>query len=472
MSNFENGMSSFEWKMHSNGLHKSSSLPDYIKLPIINYNNQTKYLGNELDRRNRIKDETLLTKKKLLKYRGLPENHTDHFFKDSWYDFHKRREKERERKRMHNLIVGERVLDTESDNDIFRNLDKSVPNIIEDKIKLKQYLPIKKDLAKLMMKINDNMQRKIDENNNIINQSLSNLDQGYNELKKLIVEKMDRLEMKQKHDFNNLNKYFEIKERRQRNKSLDNLIENGQNIYTKNGFNNYSEKERRENLELAQRIKNIPNLLDNMINDLETMKEKRNKQKMKFLHNLNNNINKELKEESNYDISDRNEEDYDEYESKDEVNDLNYYNNYTNNKYTKENNRYDNTYSNPYPYYNNNYNPNYNIQRKSRTEEFDNNSYKSYLTMSKTSIQKLKKKLKPLSHQNEIIKKNKSKEDTSLISGDELLKIYEEKNRNKKIYLAKKENNQKTKSVKNNETKSVKTNTINSVINQTPGGLY
>ena len=239
MSNFENGMSAAEFNRSSNVLHKSGSMPlyrplnkypDYIKLPVIHYNNQTKYAGEEIDRRNRIKDETLLTKKKLLKYRGLPENHHDHYFKDSWNDFHKRRENERQKKRIQNSLLGEKILDTESDNDIFRN-HNSVPNKIEDKIKLKQYLPIKKNLAKLFMKINENMQKKIDENNYILNQSLNNLDKGYNELKNLIVEKMDRLEMKQKHDFNNLNKYLEIKERRQRNKSLDIMIENGQNIY-------------------------------------------------------------------------------------------------------------------------------------------------------------------------------------------------------------------------------------------------
>ena len=173
MSGFENGMSLSDWKK-SNGLHKSSSMPlykspspnlynsenNYLQLPLINYNNHTKMVSDELDRRNRIKDETLLTKKKLLKYRGLPENYPDNNFNDSWYDFQKRREKEKQRKRIHNLIRGEKVLDTESDNDIFRNMDNTLPSKIEDKIKLKQYIPIKKDLAKLMMRINYNMQKK------------------------------------------------------------------------------------------------------------------------------------------------------------------------------------------------------------------------------------------------------------------------------------------------------------------------
>ena len=150
-----------DYEIKSNGLYKSSSSPNYINLPLINHNNnKTKMVGEDLDRRNKIKDETLMTKKKFLKYRGLPEYYPEKDLNDSWDEFFKRREKEKQRKRMHNLLRGEHVLDTESDDDIFRNLNKSLPNKIEDKIKLKQYLHIKNQLAQLMMNVNDNLQKK------------------------------------------------------------------------------------------------------------------------------------------------------------------------------------------------------------------------------------------------------------------------------------------------------------------------
>ena len=481
MSNFENGMTSSDWKRGPNGLHKSSSLPlykyhntkynnylynstnnypDYIKLPLINYNNQTKMVGEDLDRRNKIKDETLLTKKKFLKYRGLPENYPENVFKDSWYDFHKRKEKERQRKRMHNLIRGEHVLDTESDDDIFRNMDNTLPNKIEDKIKLKQYIPIKKDLAKIMMRINYNMQKKVDDNNYLINKSLNNLERNYNDLKMMIIDKMDRLAQKQKNDFYNLNKFIEMKEKRNRNRSMDNIIENGQYAYNlnkgindyNNNYNNinydyYSEKERHQNLELAHRRSNIPNLLDNMVNEIEEMKNKRNRQKIDFLNNLNDNLNKELDNEPDYDIND----DYDEYESKDQVNDLNFYN--YDNLYKRENNRYNNIY--PSQYYNYTSENNYKIKRKSKTEKVETSSNKSFISMSKSSIQKLKKNLKPLSYQNKPQRK-KEREDTAFISGDELLRIYEEKNKNKKKSLPKIQTNTPKKEQENGKNKSEK----------------
>ena len=53
---------------------------------VVSREEASKYAEEEIDRRNRIKDETLLTKKKLLKYRGLPENHHDHYFKDLFFE--------------------------------------------------------------------------------------------------------------------------------------------------------------------------------------------------------------------------------------------------------------------------------------------------------------------------------------------------------------------------------------------------
>ena len=259
MSEIENGKSNSYWNIYSKGLNKSGSMPlnkyynnnlnyssnnypDNLKLPKIK--NKTKTVENELERRKRIKNEIL-------------------------YDFYKKREKEKEKQRKH--------------------------NVSEDKKNLKKYLPIKKDLAKIMGKLKYHVQKKISENNYKLNQSLNNLDRDFNNLRKMIVEKVDRLEIKQKYDFNNLNKYVEMQNRRIRNKSMDNLIENGQYFYYRNGFNNinnnfYSEKERQENLELQKRLNIIPNLLDNMINDLGQIQRKRKDEKLDFLNNLNYNL--------------------------------------------------------------------------------------------------------------------------------------------------------------------------------------
>jgi hypothetical protein len=56
--------------------------------------------------------------------------------------------------------------------------------------------------------------------------------------------------------------------------------------------------------------------------------------------------------------------------------------------------------------------------------------------MSKSSIQKLKKDLKPSAYQKFIHKRDYNKDDNTFISGEELLKIYQEKNENKKKNLS------------------------------------
>jgi hypothetical protein len=197
----------------------------------------------------------------------------------------------------------------------------------------------------------------------------------------------------------------------------------------------YYKKENNENLELAEKIRNLPNLLDNMVNDLEDMKIKRKNQKLLFLRDLSDSINKELNKDryhhNKYDISDKAEDDdYDEYQNEDEVNDLKYYN-YNKNLYNKGNHRYDNislnqlsdNYRNDFKY-------------KPKTHDYDRQSRNSYLSMSKSSIQKLKKDLKPSAYQKFIQKRDYNKDDNTFISGEELLKIYQEKNENKKKNLS------------------------------------
>ena len=53
-----------------------------------------------------------------------------------------------------------------------------MPNKIEDKLKLKRYLPAKKDLAKLMRKVNENVNEKVDKNNYLLSKNIKNLENG------------------------------------------------------------------------------------------------------------------------------------------------------------------------------------------------------------------------------------------------------------------------------------------------------
>ena len=151
-----------------------------------------------MDLRNQRKDETLLAKKKFFKHRGLQKSdYPANDYNESWNNFFKRREKEKLKLKRYN----NGNYNSESEDEIFRNFNHSKPLKLQDKLKLKEYLPIKKELTKLMMKINENMQKKVDNNSYLLNQNLNTLEQGYNELRMLVEEKMNRLELKQKQDF-------------------------------------------------------------------------------------------------------------------------------------------------------------------------------------------------------------------------------------------------------------------------------
>ena len=259
MSYIENG------KNDLNGLHKSSSLPSFkpsysnknnnlynssknypnynnapIELPKINNNqyNKDKIINDELDRSKKIKEAIQFQKNKFSKYRGLPE-----YTPSNIYNKHSR-----------------------------HNFSNPPHKTIEDKNKDNKYLHNQKDLSKLMLKINYDMHKKIDENSDMINRNLNDLEKGYNELKSMIQEKMNKLEKKQKQDFYKLNIYIENIKQRNKNIPINKLSENGQN-YDNDNNNYFSQKIRQENLDLIKTIKNLPNLLDkyenkDKVNDL------------------------------------------------------------------------------------------------------------------------------------------------------------------------------------------------------------
>ena len=189
--------------------------------------------------------------------------------------------------------------------------------------------------------------KKVDENSNMINHHLSNLERNYDELKNAIKEKMNRLEMKQKQDFYNMNKYIETIKLRKINNYIDqnnNIRSRNTENYQPNGM--FSEKVKQDKFELIHTIKSLPNFLDNMVNEIENMRKERNKQKLNFLYDLSNNINKEL----NNSISSKSYEDinniYDDYKNydkkKDNINDLLRYNDkYRPSKVNYRYNRYD-----------------------------------------------------------------------------------------------------------------------------------
>ena len=269
----------------SNGLNKSNSQPNYFipnelksyndnYLPLIRLNQQAEIFSNKINRSNKIKNEILNSKYKFLQNRGI-NNYNRNKYKDSWNDFFKRKEREKQRKKIYKILQDQPYNSSEEDSnvdDIFKSDLNSMPNKIEDKLKLKRYLPAKKDLAKLMRKVNENVNEKVDKNNYLLSKNIKNLENGYNDLRNMIENKINKMERKQAENFYNLRKYFKWRNKREKDKFDNNnlFIENGNNVLNVNDYNNNGNyykpniKENYEQLqtyEIVKKIENIPNLL-------------------------------------------------------------------------------------------------------------------------------------------------------------------------------------------------------------------
>ena len=454
----------------SNGLSKSSShkdflipyeLNDYNKvyLPLIKINQQAEILSNKIDKTNRIKDEILSSKYKLYNNRGIYNNYNYYRnkFKDSWDNFYKRKEREKRRKKIYKIIKDEPYISSEEEDDdeIFR---KGMINKIEDKIKLKQYLPAKRDLAKLMFRVNDNINERIDKNSYLLSKNIINLENGYGELKDMIQNKINKLERKQEEDFYDLRLYFKLRAQREKDKFDNNklILENGNDVYQVNNNieDNYNYKanmkdniEKLQTYEITKRIQNIPNLFDNIITNIEQIRKQRKKEKNDFLLNFNNQINDYYKNA---------------YENIDddligEKNKYNKYNKYNDYAYNLDNYNdsfmgYEDTFltASSQNYFNNKYRYS---KSKPRTE-YRRNNKKDMLSMSKSDILSLKNNLIPLSYQNPKKNKMNLNDDDDSLTANDLKEIYKQKNATKNILERKKNeiNSNKEISIKENKT--------------------
>ena len=101
---------------------------------------------------------------------------------------------------------------------INRNIQKSL------------YLPIKNDINNFMDEVNYNLQKKIENDNNLMNSNINEFQNNYDEMKYLLNNKIDKLELKQKMDFENLkNQLINSAQERDKRDILNELIENQKN---------------------------------------------------------------------------------------------------------------------------------------------------------------------------------------------------------------------------------------------------
>ena len=116
---------------------------------------------------------------------------------------------------------------------------------INSNMRLKVYNPIKNDINNLMNEMNYNFQKKIESDNKRMNENISEVQNNYDEIKYLLNNKMDKLELKQKMDFQNLRNEL-------LNTTSQNQLEkrNYDKIQYETELNNYLEEQFRNQREL------------------------------------------------------------------------------------------------------------------------------------------------------------------------------------------------------------------------------
>ena len=159
-----------------------------------------------------------------------------------------------------------------------RRINKNLRNNI--------YLPIKNDINNFMEDINYNLQKKMENDNNIIHSNLNEVQNKYDEIKYLFQDKIDKIELKQKKDFEDL-----------KNQLQNSAINNEKNLM---------------NMKMAE-LENIQNtekeqLFQSEINDhineeirkqreLDEMKHQKELDELKRRHEMEDLENKKIEEE-------------------------------------------------------------------------------------------------------------------------------------------------------------------------------
>ena len=126
----------------------------------------------------------------------------------------------------------------------------------------KLYIPIKEDISNLKNNINKNIERRIIENNEI-NNSINEIQNNYDEIKDVLVKKLDKLELRQKTDFYNLKNEFMNKirndqenEKNLRNKLNEQLLEE---INTKRELEELKHRRELDELKRKQDLEDMEN---------------------------------------------------------------------------------------------------------------------------------------------------------------------------------------------------------------------
>ena len=114
------------------------------------------------------------------------------------------------------------------------------------------YLPIKNDINNFMEEINYNLQKKMENDNNIVNSNLNEVQNNYEEIKYLLQDKIDKMEHKQKMDFETLKNQLENNAEKEKIMNMRMAEMGDKDQLFQNEINNHISEEIRKQRELDE----------------------------------------------------------------------------------------------------------------------------------------------------------------------------------------------------------------------------
>ena len=261
--------------------------PIIIQQPLLLNNNTNLNKKIDMAKSYEINNEIFKSRLKLNNYRGLQKNDYEQYtpyYNSSYKSIFDRKKNKEEKKEIKNQNLEKKYLNEGINeiNDIKNRIKaKKFVNKLDEEI----YTPIENDYKDYMNNVNQNIQQRFEEDNKIIKQDINQMEKDFSEIKDMLNQKLEQMEMKQKNNFEKLKNVIKSVGGKKMSTAIENVFE-GKNYDLQKAEDEY----------LVNEVFNLPNL----INQKRREEELNSIEKEKLLK-------RRIKEEMDYELEKKRE---------------------------------------------------------------------------------------------------------------------------------------------------------------------
>ena len=261
--------------------------PIIIQQPLLLNNNTNLNKKIDMAKSYEINNEIFKSRLKLNNYRGLQKNDYEQYtpyYNSSYKSIFDRKKNKEEKKEIKNQTF-EKLYLNEGINEINDIKNRIKAKKFVNKLNEEIYAPIENDYKDYMNNVNQNIQQRFEEDNKIINQDINQMEKDFSEIKDMLNQKLEQMEMKQKNNFEKLKNVIKSVGGKKMSTAIENVFE-GKNYDLQKAEDEY----------LVNEVFNLPNL----INQKRREEELNSIEKEKMLK-------RRIKEEMDYELEKKRE---------------------------------------------------------------------------------------------------------------------------------------------------------------------